>query len=160
MLCNDECEIVVYVADDFNDTMYPVDCAREHEKQHIKDLPRTAGCKKTLDGCCTEANMAPDTSDYGGKDKLKASECRAYLVTAKCCTRKAGLLNGGAGDANTKEDMKRYRTCVLNAKYQATKKLNYVSNNFGSVCDNGAEFDKLLELFENYFQHNITTTRQ
>jgi hypothetical protein len=151
ILCNNKCEMVIYIPDDFDESMFPKDCAKEHEQKHIDDLPQEAGCRKTANGCCREANMSPDANDYGGNDKLKKSECAAYLVTAKCCTRKAGLIDGSSTGGNTHADMVSYRRCVLNAKYQATKPFNHVSNTFGSPCDNEGEFDKLLALFDEYF---------
>ena len=152
ILCDDKCEMSIYIPDDFDERMFPRDCAREHEQQHINDLPKDAGCRKDEKGCCKEANMSPDANDYGGNDKLKESECAAYLVTAKCCTRKAGLMEGKSGDGNSYADMISYRNCVLNAKYQATGKLNYVSYTFGSPCNNEEEFNKLLEMFDEYFK--------
>ena len=156
ILCDDKCEMSIYIPDDFDERMFPRDCAREHEQQHIDDLPKDAGCRKDEKGCCKEANMSPDANDYGGNDKLKESECAAYLVTAKCCTRKAGLMEGKSGDGNSYADMISYRNCVLNAKYQATGKLNYVSYTFGSPCNNEEEFNKLLEMFDEYFKKKGT----
>ena len=154
ILCNSRCEMVVYIPDDFNDRFCPKDCVREHEMQHINDLHNDTGCKKDSNGCCKEEGLSPDERDYGGKDKLNESECKAYLVTAKCCTRKSGLLDGTTAQ-HSNEEITRYYRCVQVAMYAATKPFNYVYSHFDSVCDNEKEFVGLLRLFEQYFSRNV-----
>ena len=153
ILCNEKCEMTIYLSE-ATKAEWPSDCAYEHEQQHINDLPKDAGCKKDANGCCNEANMSPDANDYGGKEQLKDSECKAYLVTAKCCTRKAGLL-GGDVKSIPKADMMRFRQCVLRAKYIATKPLTEIADKYGSPCGNTDEYDKLLNLFDMYFQRHV-----
>ena len=153
ILCNEKCEMTIYLSE-ATKAEWPSDCAYEHEQQHINDLPKDAGCKKDANGCCNEANMSPDANDYGGKEQLKDSECKAYLVTAKCCTRKAGLL-GGDVKSIPKDDMMRFRQCVLRAKYIATKPLTEIADKYGSPCGNTDEYDKLLNLFDMYFQRHV-----
>lgn len=152
ILCNAKCEMTIYIPDNLDKSSFPKDCAREHEQKHLDDLPKDSGCKKDEKGCCREAGMSPDSDDFGGKDKLKESECAAYLVTAKCCTRKAGLIGGNSSAGNTYDEMLSYRKCVLDAKYNAIGLLHYVVSKFGSPCDNEEEFNKLLKLFDEYFK--------
>ena len=155
VVCNADCKLVVYIPDDLPENEYPKDCVREHEEQHILDLPNDAGCKKDGKGCCSHANMTPEENDYGGRDNLKESECKAYLVTAKCCTRKAGLLDASPSNVVSDDQMRSYRYCVQSAKYRATKQYNTIYRDFGSPCNNEDEFNGLLDLFERYFRHNV-----
>ena len=101
--------MTIYIPDNLDESSFPKDCVREHEQKHLDDLPKDSGCKKDEKGCCREAGMSPDPDDFGGKDKLKESECAAHLVTAKCCTRKAGLIGGNLDTT----DFDRYRESIL-----------------------------------------------
>ncbi len=127
--------MTIYIPDNLDESSFPKDCVREHEQKHLDDLPKDSGCKKDEKGCCREAGMSPDSDDFGGKDKLKESECAAYLVTAKCCTRKAGLIGGNSSAGNTYDEMLSYRKCVLDAKYNAIPCGGVIEFKETSLCD-------------------------
>ena len=43
----------------------------------------------------------------------------------------------------------------LRAKYIATKPLTEIADKYGSPCGNTDEYDKLLNLFDMYFQRHV-----
>jgi RHS repeat-associated protein len=147
--CNERCELEVYIPDNVDVVLYPRDCLIAHEEQHIRDLQGRNVCKKDESGCCKDAGLFPDASDYGGRENLKNSECEAYLVTASCCAKKARMLQRVG--AATYTEMVSLRRCVVAARDTANAKLGIIMNEFRSTCNNQAAFNRLLEEIDAYF---------
>lgn len=151
--CNERCELEVYLPENISVDLYPKDCQIEHEEQHIRDLDGKTECKKSKDGCCGVAGLFFDASDYGGNENLKSSECAAYLVTAKCCARKADMLQKMGG--NRYNEMVSLRRCVLAARDSANSSLGIIKRDFGSPCNNQDKFNLLLKNFNEYFMARV-----
>ena len=147
--CNERCKLEVYIPKNINVRLYPRDCLIAHEEQHIRDLQGKNVCKKDENGCCMDTGLFPDASDYGGSEKLKSSECVAYLVTARCCAKKARELKK-MGKA-TYVEMFSLRRCILAARLSANAKEGAIMSGFRSVCNNQEAFDSLLKEIEAYF---------
>jgi hypothetical protein len=89
--------------------LVPEKCVIEHEESHIADLPKGAGCKLEADGTCTNGGQTPEDKDYGGKEAMFKSECKAYKVGASCCARLVGI---GVADDPKKPKKKIYSKAV------------------------------------------------
>ena len=147
--CNKDCKLKVRMPKDPM-PQYPPDCIRAHEQQHIKDLPKNAKdlCKKDDNGCCKVKGMSPDENDYGGKDKLEQSECKAYLATAQCCFNK--IFDASKPrivdwqNPSHRGEVLKAKTCVLFAR-------DKLFSNIGkkkSPCEKYRDqFDKYLKIF-------------
>jgi hypothetical protein len=130
----------------------PTECVIEHEESHIADLPAGTGCyseKKDGKKCCKNAGQSPDENDYGGKEKLYESECKAFKKTASCCARLVGI--GVVLDPskppkkNTKEDKNKARICIITSKYRSSLKYGQVDNEYKKTCPDVAFYDDLLK---------------